>query len=143
MTLNNTGIYVKPYQNFDVPQEQLRIVLTDQNIKLANAINVKDTGIYDLIELVNNQLFFNSSNAQAFRNCYRKCFELDAIAAGASTTINHDITNNPDYRPIPYSSSTSTNAIEINVTSTQIYVANGATAPNIVSGIVVLEYLKQ
>lgn len=56
--LNNSGIFVKPFQNFDVDEEQLRIVLTDQNIKLANAVNLKDTGIYQTIEIVNSQTFF-------------------------------------------------------------------------------------
>lgn len=156
-SLNNTGAYVQPFRNFDVDEQQLRIALIDQHSKTANAINLKDTAIYQTIEIVNNQTFFNVNNPQQPRIAYRKCFILPSIATNASTTINHGITgfttftriygtcstDAPDFRPIPYAATTSTNNIEINVTATQIYVANGSTSPNIVDGIIVLEYLKQ
>jgi len=155
--LNTLGVYVKPYQNFQVDEEQLRILLNTINQKTASAVNLKDTGIYQTIEQVNSQTFFNTVNPQQVRNAFRKCFVVPAIATGATGTINHGITGMTiftriygtcitdviDYRPIPYSAITTTDNIEMNVTSTQIVIANGSTSPNITDGIVVLEYLKQ
>lgn len=150
------GVFVDTSQNFQVNDEELRIVLTSQNQLHASAINAKDTGIYSDVEIVNSQTFFNASNIRNPYYVFRKCFSLGAVAAGASTTITHSITGLTqctriygtcitdvvDYRPIPYASVTANANIEINVNSTQITIANGAASPNITSGLVVLEYLK-
>ncbi len=155
--LNTLGVYVKPYQNFQVDEEQLRILLNTINQRTASAINLKDTGIYQTIEQINSQTFFDTNNPQQVRNAFRKCFVVPAIATSGTAMITHDIsgvttytriygtciTDAPDNRPIPYSAITTTDNIEMKVTSTQIVIANGSTAPNITSGIVVLEYLKQ
>ena len=88
---------------------------------------------------------------------FRLVVPFGAIATGATLSITHNIqslvqfthiygtciTAVPDFRPIPYASATLvTNQIEVKVTPTQVVIINGATAPNIASGMIVLEYLK-
>lgn len=151
------GIFVDTFKNFNVSEEELRLVLTSQNQLLASAINAKESGLYPLTEFITSQAYFYPNNPQNQRYVFRKCFSLGAIASGATSTTNHSITgmtecvniygsvitDTPDFRPLPYASVTANANIEIRVTTTQIIIANGAASPNITSGTVVLEYLKQ
>lgn len=151
------SVFVDASQNFQVNEEELRLVLTSQTQLIASAVNSKETGIYTTQEFITSQIYFDTTNIRNFRYVIRKCFAIGAIASGATLATNHDIsgitecvniygsvvTDTPDFRPIPYVSVTANANIEIRVTSTQIIIANGAASPNIVSGTVVLEYLKQ
>lgn len=125
--------------------------------RIIAVVNTKEGATYSLTENANFCQFFTSGVNYVFRNGYRKTFELPATAAGATTTIAHGITNVTeftriegtcitdvvDYRPIPYASATTVNTqIEINIDATNINVINGTAAPNITSGIIILEYLK-
>jgi hypothetical protein len=99
---------------------------------------------------------FDSANIPAKRQTYRQVFVLPPTLQGATTLITHNIanivaftriygtciTNVPDFRPIPYTDTLFvTNQISIKANATQIIVINGTTAPNITSGIIVIEYL--
>ena len=92
------------------------------------------------------------------RYVFRKCFIIPAIAAGSPPyTVAHGIANVqqytdyygvcltdvPDSRSLPYPSVTANANIEFKVDDTNITIINGAASPNIVSGSVTLEYLKQ
>ncbi len=138
--------------------KELLISLTTQYTRVATNINQKPSGIFETSENLNGEAWFNPGNTQVRRQTFRKAFNLGAIAAGATLTTPHGITSItsftaiggtcvtavPDYRPIPFASATAvTNQIEIEVNATNLVIINGATAPNIVSAIVVLEYLKQ
>lgn len=137
-----------------------RIVLTDMYAAIANATNIKDIGIYDVVEIINGQQFFNEDNIQRPRSAYRKVFSIGAIAAGDTSTTAHNISGITTFtrmygvaevssggttywRPIPFSSITNVNLqIQIQCSSADLIVVNGAAAPDIVSAIVVLEFLK-
>lgn len=125
--------------------------------KLAKASNSKDIGIYELTEILNGQKFFGAT-PQVKRDVYRKCFAFGAIAAGATLNIAHGVANLTnltrlygtcvtavvDYRPIPFVDITLiTNQIMVLLAGANIVIVNGATAPNITSGICVVEYIKQ
>jgi len=124
---------------------------------VATKINQKDRGFYPLTEILNDQRFF-STDPQVYRNVFRKVFSIGAVAAGATLNTAHGITGfveltrlygtvitaTVDYRPVPYASVTAANqGIELNLTGANIVLINGAAAPNITSGILVCEYLKQ
>lgn len=123
--------------------------------EILRLLNRKDTGSYEEIEQIINQQFFGST-PQNKRFVFRRVYSFSAIGAGAFINIPHGITgvtnftriygttqNATDSRPLPYADAAAVaNQVAVLVTSTDIVVTNGATAPAIVSGIVVLEFLK-
>lgn len=151
------GPYLPSSQVFPDDESQRLIVHTDLYTQVAEAVNQREISSYQTFEEVNGQTFFNSTTARDTRPAFRKVFSIGAIAAGATLNTAHSLTNitsftriygtvitaAPDHRPIPYVSITALNQqIEINVTTTNIVIINGGAAPNITSGIVVLEFLK-
>lgn len=150
------GVFLNTSENFQVNEDELRYLLTKQTYQTASAVNLKETAIYQTVEIQTSQTWFNPSNVQNPRYGFRTVYSFNAIAAGATLVIPHGlqsvtlytkiygtcITDVVDYRPIPYSSDLVNTQIEINVDATNINITNGLLAPNITSGIVVLEYLK-
>lgn len=136
---------------------QLEPELVKAYIDTAQAINVRTIGIFENIQIVTGERWFSADplNALLKRQTYRKTFTFGAIATNTAIVINHGITgitectriygtcvtSTPDFRPIPYVSVGATHNIDLRVTSTQIIILNDATAPAIVNGIIVLEYL--
>lgn len=120
--------------------------------RIAASVNSKEGAFYLLQELANFQQFFTSGNPQKNRSGYRRVFELNP----GSLTFNHgisgisQITNYwaiantaTDFRKVPYTDVVNvTNQISMRVTTTQVIIVNGATAPAITGGIIVLEYVK-
>ena len=148
------SVFIPTSENFQVSDEELRIVLTKQTYQTAFALNLKETGIYQTVEVQTSQTWF-STNAQNPRYGFRKVFPFGSIVAGATLTIPHEITFTLmtaiygtcttvvfDSKPIPYASVAANSNIEVNLDSVNIYITNGAAAFDIVSGIIVLEYLK-
>ncbi len=130
-------------------------VLNKSYIETAQAMNDRTIGVHEPVEVVTGEKWLESANPITQRQSFRKVFDFLTIATGATLTINHEIvgldqftkttgecvTDFPDFRSIPYSSATLlTNNIETRRTNTQIIIINGATSPNILRGIVVLEY---
>lgn len=153
---NALSAFLQTYRNFEGDTEQIRILLNNSYRDTAEAVNVRTIGTHDLVEVQNGQQYFNPANTQNKRYAFRKTFSLDAIATGATSTFNHAITgisivthfyggvitDIPDYRPLPNPSTTANANIEVIVTNTQVSITNGAGSPNITSGILVIEYLK-
>ncbi len=153
---NTRSPFLPTSQVYPEDLSQLLITMTQVYIDQANAINIRQIGIFDQTQSVTGQQFFNTSNVQQPRLSFRKVFSIGAIAAGATSTTAHGLTGVtsythiyatavtviPDNRPIPYNSATLvTDQVSLTVTATNIVIVNGATAPNITSAIVVLEFL--
>lgn len=157
-----SGQQQKPYlvtsQKFPTDDPSvLQPTLTKSYNEIAQAVNLRTIGIFEQLQIVTGERWFASSatNANLKRQTYRQVYTFGTIAAGTSLSIAHNITgitqftriygtcitDQSDYRPIPYASVTANSNIELRVTSTQIIISNGAGGPNIVSGIIVLEYL--
>lgn len=147
--LSTTEVYPE-----DVSQRQIKHTNIYSNV--SNAINVREIAIYDLQQLLTGQRFFNATNVQNLRFGYRKVFRLGALVSGATATIAHTISGLTTFTrlygtiidsagfhlPLPYVDALNvTNQVSIYADVTNIYVVNGATANNIVSGIIVAEYL--
>lgn len=144
---------------FPPDQVQIQPVLNKAYIEIAQAVNARIIGNFEPTQSVTGETWFEEQpegEPIRRRQTYRRVYRFDAIAAGATLTFNHNIedldiftriwgtaeTATPDFRPIPYASATTLNTqIEVNVTATQINIINGAGAPNIVRGMLVLEYL--
>ena len=156
---NAQGAFVRQFSNYFVDDEQLRNILMARDTELALAMNLRDIAIYDEVEVLNGQQFFNpaATQNQKKRFAFRKVFQIPATAAGGNYTVNHNISNVTiftriygtvitdfvDFRPIPYASvGAITDQISIRATATQLIIDVGATSPNVTSGIAVLEYLK-
>lgn len=148
--------YLVTSREFPVEQEGLNEELTKAYTDIANAVNSRTIGVHDKFQVVTGERWFNNTNVQSKRQTYRQVYEFGAITAGApAVTVAHGIsgitaftaiygtciTATPDYRPLPYASTTAGANIELNVDATYIYITVGAISPNVTSGIVVLEYL--
>lgn len=157
---NSQAPFLPTSQVFPEEESQLLIVHTDVYASSAQAINIRQIGTYDKLEQINGQFFFNDTTPSKKRLAYRQTYSFGATAAGATTLVAHNIsgvnsivtfthiygtciTAVIDNRPIPYASVTAIGEqIEVLIDATNINISNGAAAPAITSGIIVLEYLK-
>lgn len=130
--------------------------LTNMYFDIATRLNDREIARYDFTEKLTGQKWTDSTNLQNTKETYRKIFEFGSIAAGATLNIAHGIntiaqfTNfhgtfitAADDRPLPYvDEATVTNQVSLKRVGANLVIINGATAPVITSGIVVVEYLK-
>ena len=138
--------FVPTFQYFPEDLSQMMVILNNMYTTLAYAINQRQIGSFNLFEQVNGQFFTNPADIQIPRVGFRKCFEIAhgltdvTIFTGFSGGV---ITNVPDFRPLPFVSATViTNQIQVYADGTNVYVVNGATAPQIQSGLLILDFLK-
>lgn len=148
--------YLPTFRDFQQNDHDLRLLLSKSYTEIANSVNIKENGVYDLVEVQNSQQFFNPANAQKKRFAFRILVTFGAIAAGGTSSVAHGVTGitncthiygtcitaTPDFRPIPHASVTANANIEVIVTSTTVTINVGAASPNVTSAIIVLEYLK-
>ena len=175
---NNFGSFVPTTNVWDVaqlyeidvtsPAFKELLVRLYQNVNLiALALNTKDSGIYDVNQFVNGQIFFpnpvNSSATQTtpeFRQVYRLVINFGALPNAGVKTVAHGIVVNTattftriygaasdttafSYIPLPYASVTAVgNNIELSVDATNVTIDTGTTnRSNYDTCYVVLEYM--
>lgn len=151
----------------EIPSDpsQIQEILSLLYKRIANAVNAKEGSLYSLQEFGNFQLYFIPTNPNAFRNGYRKVFDMvslnggTAIAPGATVTFAHGISGitqttriygsatNSDspikYIPLPYVSATLiTSQVQIYLTPTNVVLINGSTQTALTSATIVAEFLK-
>jgi hypothetical protein len=156
MSFDQQAPFLVTSRKFPQDKVDLESVLTKSYIEIAQAVNNRTISLYETIQTVTGNRYFNNGDQQNRRQSFRKIFSFGSIASGASRTMIHGIseitsfvqiygtcrTDSPDSRPLPYVSITNVNEqIQVNVTSSQIIISNGAGANNILDGIIVLEYL--
>jgi hypothetical protein len=144
-------------RNFPIDIVELEPELNKMYIEIARAVNQRTIGTYDTDQYNSGNFYFSldRNNTQRRRQSYRQAYAIGAIATGATFAFAHNISNfnqlaqaygtcitdAPDFRPIPFASATAVTAqIQLTVTTSQIIIINGATAPNITSGMIILEY---
>ena len=143
----------------------VRMVLAINRMLIS--INNRDVGIYATEEFVNGQTFFPNPNTvqqigadpNHFRQAIRMTIDFGTLPNTGTTSVAHNIpvgTGTTWTRiyatatdpigltglPIPYSSSTAANIIELNVDSVNVNITTGSDRTNYTSVIVVLEYLQ-
>lgn len=166
----NTFIWdVQQLQGIDLNSPEFRELLVRlyQNLGLmCDVLNIKDTGMYQVTEFVNGQLFFsNPANtsataaAPALRQVLRKVINFGALPNTATKSVAHGITVNTsttftriygaasdttgfNYIPLPYASPTDANEIELSVDATNVNVTTGSNRTNFNITYIILEYIK-
>ena len=148
--------FVSTTREFPYDAESLKVTLEHTYTEIAQAINFREIGTYTTVEVLTGKAYFDPADANNTRLSFRQLYIVGAIVAGATLNIPHNIAGTffvtlvqgncvtavVDQRPIPYASATLvTDQISITVAGANIVIVNGATAPNITSGIVTLEYL--
>jgi hypothetical protein len=172
------GAFVPTTQVWDVSQiyetkvedpQALRELLVRmyQNLNLmSNVLNVKDSGMYQVTEFVNGQLFFsnpayNSSTKTnpALRQVQRKVINFGALPNTATKSVAHGITITANttftriygtatqpstkFIPLPYASATDVaHNIELNADATNVNVITGANYSAFTVTYIILEYLQ-
>ena len=156
--LSNTLITSRPF-----PQDvgQLTKELNKMYTEVSQSVNFKTNGMYELNQTNTSNSWFSTGDIQSKRQSFRQVYQFGVINAGANLQITHGITGliqivqiygtcitaasvNPNglYLPIPYVSTSNVNKqIELDMNATKITITNGSGADNIVSGIIVVEYL--
>jgi len=148
--------YVPPSVILPEDPTQLRNVLTEKFQRLIEAVNDKDIGQYNTVELINGQLFFRSGNPQSYRQVYRKVVDFGALPNTGTKNVAHGITWNSNTRftriygtatdpstraiPLPYVDTTAGNSIELSVDTTNVQVITAADYTGYTDTYIVLEY---
>jgi hypothetical protein len=148
--------FLRTSRAFPEDAAQLPVELTRAYVDIAGKVNTRTIGVYAVNHpaITGNNFFFSSQRNQSFRQLY----SFGAIAKGTSLSIKHGITSLtqfisitgtcitdfPDYRPLPYVSNTNATdqiVLRVDTASASIVISNGATSANIISGLVILEWV--
>lgn len=149
------------------PEFKELLVRLYQNINnIALLLNIKDTGMYNVGEFINSQLFFPnpaltsaSTSFPAMRQVYRTVINFGALPNAGTTSVAHGITCTSsttftriyaaasdttgfNYIPIPYASPTLVNNVELSVDATNVTITTGANRSNFNVCYVILEYIQ-
>lgn len=146
--------YLPTSRNFPVDDPiQLEPELTKSYIDVARAVNLRTIGIFETVQIVTGERWFSIDpfDVNQKRQTFRKVFPFtpaDLPIPHGLTGLNEFtrisgtcVTDLPDFRPLPYASNTANGSIELNVDDAYINVNVGASSPNIIKGIIILEYL--
>jgi len=156
-------------QEIDVKSKEFKELLVRLGIyvnNMANILNIKDTGRYDIAEFVNGQIFFsdptlNSGTTQVpqDRQVFRKVINFGALPNAGTKSTAHGITCtsktsftriygcatdpvNKLYIPLPYASTTLNQNISLSVDGTNVNVTTGINYSAYTITYLVLEYLQ-
>ncbi len=134
--------YIPVYDVIPENWESARQILTEYLKKITNAVNIREIGWFLEEELLSGRQFFpgvtSSPNNQQYRSVFRKVIDFGAlpnagtksIPHGISVTINTSLVQlyaaatqpNTNFIPIPFSSPTLANNIQIYMDTTNIYI---------------------
>lgn len=146
--------YLQDQRFFPEDPKLLQRELNNSYTDLAKSINLREIGIYSKSLTASGQTFeFNSDTTS--QEAQRQVYAIGAIAAGATSTTDHNLSNftmftriygvaqtdTNIWEPLPYASVTANANVELSVNMTSIVIRNGAAAPAIVQVIVVLEFI--
>jgi hypothetical protein len=175
---NNYGDFVPTTNVWDVaelyqtdvksPEFKELLVRLHQYIgSIANTVNRRDAGYYNISEFVNGQLFFpnplydsQTATQPAFRQVLRKVINFGFLPNTGLKSVAHGIPINNDYSftriyaaasdtvghtyiPIPYASPVLANNIELYVDATNVNIVTGSNRSNFDECYVILEYIRQ
>lgn len=129
------------------------------------ALNLKDSGYYNLTEFMNSQLFFplsltSDSTEPQFRQVYRLVVNFGALPNAGTKSVAHNLTigttwsftriygcasksDRTDFIPLPYASSTLNKNIELHVTATNVVITTAIDYSAYDTTYVIVEYLKE
>ncbi len=163
----NGNLEITPYlrNQRQFPNDDLRDLSNQMDhayIDIAQKVNMRTIGLFASgFQIVTGERWYLQGQSQV-QQTIRQVYPFGAVAAGTELDIPTGITNLvqfsriygtcitdvPDYRPLPYADQgAATNNINILVGTVagiqQIRILPGATGANIVSGIIILEWISQ
>jgi len=151
-------------QSFIIPEDpsekdlKIRQYLGD----IASATNTKDTGFYDAVQTVTGQQFLptfsnNTAANASYRPVLRKVVDFGALPLSSTKSVAHGITFSSElsvtrmyasatdpgntWIPLPYSTGTLANNIELNIDSTNVNITTGTNRTNFTRCYVVIEWI--
>ena len=146
------GFFSPINQVYSNDQDQRLLQHTKVQSDNSRYINLREIALYQTVETITGQQWFNPTNAQVPRYGFRAVYPFTS----ATLTFNHNLSNftiftfigggftdGTNFYPLPYVSTTAANQVGVHVTPTQIVITVGGGAPSVSSGVIVLEYLKQ
>ncbi len=148
------------------PELQELLVRLYQNLNLMSlALNLKDTGYYSTQEFLNSQAFFPNPNSPqsstpVLRQAFRTTVDFGTLPNATTISVQHNIdvneaytftriyacatqTNATSFIPIPYTSNTANQNIELYVDDEFVYITTADDWSSYTTCYVVLEYIKQ
>ncbi len=158
----NGAPYLRTSREFPEDPKKLTLQISKSYIEIANAVNNRTISIFPISNSIptGETWYINSTtdlitNNNQRQQTVRQVYIFSTISPGATLSIPHYITNfvtfskiygtcitnQPDYRPIPYASVVVNANIDLRVDSTNIYISVGSGCPQINSGIIILELL--
>jgi hypothetical protein len=150
----------------DADMKELLVRIYQNMNVIALALNARDIGQYQVTEQFNGQQFFSNPLSSTsigasppLRQGYRTVVNFGALPNTTTKSVPHNITctngtiftriyacasdtTDIEYIPIPYSSNTLIDNIEINVDGANVNITTGSNRSNFNICYVVLEYLK-
>lgn len=152
-TQNNTTNFLRTSRQFPTEIGQLAVELTKSYIDIANIVNARTIGLFatNKPSITGEAWFYNKNQRQqTLRQLYLVTgpspvvieHRIDITDMAGFSKIYGTFTDGTNWYPIPYVDITAiTDQVQIVVTPTEIQITGGATAPTIVSGFVVLEWI--
>lgn len=151
--------YIPPSVILPEDPEMLRITLTEKLQRMIEALNDKDIGQYNTVELLNGQLFFTDGNPGKYRHVFRKVVDFGALPNAGTKNVAHGITWSANTRftriygtstqpssrsiPLPYVDTTAGNVIELSVDATNVQIITAANYTAYTDTYIVLEYTQE
>lgn len=155
--ITNTTSYLRTSREFPTGDpRKLESELNKSYVDIALSVNSRTIGIFTINKsAITGDVYIVANNKK--QQAIRQVYTFGAITAGTSLTIPYKIstftqfsriygtciTATPDYRSLPYASVTANANIELNLDTNNINISVGAASPNVVSGMVIIEWLSQ
>jgi hypothetical protein len=152
-------------ENYIIPDEidQKDVKIREYLNNISIAVNKKDSGIYDSIETITGQSFLptfstSTSSNTNYRTVFRKTIDFGSLPNTTTKSVAHGIifgttfsttkiygsatdpTNS--FIPLPYSSPTLANNIELNLDGTNVNIITGSDRTSYTRSFVIIEYIK-
>ncbi|MHC4710665.1 MAG: hypothetical protein ACYTA3_09620 [Planctomycetota bacterium] len=156
---NAQQAYIPPSVILPEDPTLLRNVLTEKLQRLIEALNDKDIGQYNTVELLNGQLFFTDGNPNKFRHVFRKVIDFGSLPNTGTKNVAHGLTWNANTRftriygtatdpstrsiPLPYVDTTAGSSIELSVDTTNVQIITAANYSGYTTTYIVLEYVQE
>ena len=164
MANKNAGAFIQSTQIWEVPDinspafKEFLVHLYQNMNSMAILLNLKDTGQYSPREFLCGQQYTFDKNP---KEVFRKVFSCGALKDTDTTSVAHGITLNTDYiftriygvatnpvgatykyLPLPYSSPTLVDNIELFVDNTNVSITTGSDRTAYTKSYCVIEFIK-
>lgn len=162
MTTNQTlENFVPVYDVAPEEPDKLREFLVEQLKRISNAVNEREVGQYQDVELLAGKQFIpGSNNPQLNRQVLRKVIDCGTLPNTGSSTVPHEISFTTNFTlihlygsatdptaltavPLPYASNTASSDIELSMNATNIVITTAADYSSYTRTYVVCEYIQE